>query len=135
MCYIPATEILEAMVKMEAEKDGHMLIEIPEKKNCAYCEFLDYEQGSCLLAAAREFEACASIWAHDGTKMSKDEECRPEWCPFKEESETSTNKLFDSVHNLSKELTEWRLTAARQSTLLERAQIRISELKDRLDNG
>ena len=61
-----------------------MLINIPEQINCSYCDFCDYELGRCFLAVVKDnnknsVEKCAV----DGYGLGKENECRPDWCPFK----------------------------------------------------
>ena len=73
-----------------------MLIDIPERKQCYRCTFCDDEQGYCHLAEAMgKTEINASKYANAWEKTyckyhqmpSDEEELRPEWCPFKENSD------------------------------------------------
>ena len=61
-----------------------MLIDIPEQINCSYCEFCDYEQGLCFLALVKDNnQNSVGKYGIDGFDVGKENECRPDWCPFK----------------------------------------------------
>ena len=64
-----------------------MLIDIPEQINCSYCEFLDYEQGMCWLAIVKDKNYQSVGREHNDYRLGKDEESRPDWCPFKQAGE------------------------------------------------
>ena len=63
-----------------------MLIDIPEQINCSYCDFLDYEQGRCWLALVKDDNhKCVGDAGEKGYRVGKENESRPDWCPFKAE--------------------------------------------------
>ena len=62
-----------------------MLIDIPVQMNCSYCPFREEGSGWCLLGEALDPKGNwrATEYSNEGCKLNRDEECRPDWCPFK----------------------------------------------------
>jgi len=58
-----------------------MLIDIPKQINCGYCPFKEEGSGWCLLREALDPKGdwCTAKYCNE----SFQEECRPDWCPFK----------------------------------------------------
>ena len=74
-----------------------MLIDIPEQTNCGCCPFNVPPCGKCTLgdALGQKYWGESCDYANKGWDLEKDEECRPDWCPFKTTAEMY-NKIIEA---------------------------------------